>query len=107
MTHGEESAYREGATGYAENSSVHEKNRTVRTHSGQGHGLSNWLNFILCMILLVGSFYCFGLWISDSSAWLPFAIALVLYALTWLVPMSVLRSKTAKVSTGGKELTQL
>ncbi|WP_129662174.1 DUF1772 domain-containing protein [Rothia uropygialis] len=107
MTHGEESAFREGAADYAQNSEAYPSNQKVRSHSGEGHTVSNLLTFIFCMILLVASFYCFGLWISDSKAWLPFAIAIVLYGLTFMVPLNILRGKTAKDSPGGKELTQL
>ncbi|MFI8597773.1 DUF1772 domain-containing protein [Rothia koreensis] len=107
MTHGEESAFRHGASGPAQNSKQYRTNQKVRSHSGEGHLVTNLLNFVFCMILLVASFYCFGLWISDSKAWLPFAIAIVLYGLTFMVPLNILRSKTAKDSPSGKELTQL
>ncbi|WP_269929177.1 hypothetical protein [Kocuria massiliensis] len=106
MTHATESAFREEGQEYAENSEMRSENRKVRNHSGEGHLVSNLLFFIFCMILFVASLYCFGLWISDSKAWLPFAIAIVLYALTYLIPFQVLSSKTAKHSTHGKELTQ-
>lgn len=106
MTHATESAFREEGRDHAQNSETRRENRKVRNHSGEGHLASNLLFFIFCMILFVASLYCFGLWISDSKAWLPFAIAIALYALTYLIPFQMLSSKTAKRSTHGKELTQ-
>ncbi|MCT1366538.1 MULTISPECIES: hypothetical protein [Kocuria] len=104
MTHATESAFRREDQKPANSEASHPK---VRNHSGEGHLASNLVMFIFCMILLVASFYCFGLWISDSKAWLPFAIAIVLYGLTFLVPFQLLSSKTAKHSTSGKDITQL
>lgn len=91
------------------------RDQRIRTHSGEGRLVQNIVVFLLCLVPLLLAFWLFGLWQHNGDAdlfggtvpgWATFTAALVLYGLTWLIPFSLLGSKTAKRSTSGMELTQ-
>lgn len=77
-----------------------------RTHSGQGHMASNVLWFVICMVLLCGALVLFSYWISDPSSGNIFALGLVCYGLTFFIPLTLLRSATAKRTEGGMQVVE-
>ncbi|MCP3426850.1 hypothetical protein NBM05_12750 [Rothia sp. AR01] len=78
-----------------------------RYHSGQGHAAENIIVFVICMAALVGGFVLFGTWGMWDLALEPwmFALGLALSIGSFLVPLWVIRSKTASHSQHGKQLT--
>lgn len=65
-----------------------------RTHSGEGHLVSNLITFAVIMVIFLGSLYAFSL--ESVIGPIPaFAIGLGLFALAFFIPKQILgRSDT-------------
>lgn len=85
----------DGSTG------VGESGTGVRSYSGQGHLVSNLVFFVLCMVIMIGSFVAFASYPNSPLVWV---IGLVLYALSLLIPVGLLQNSTAKKAEGGRTI---
>ena len=74
---------------------------TVRSHSGQGRTVNNLVFLALCMAIMIGSFIAFASYPNSPLIWF---IGLGLYALALLIPVSILKTSTAKKAEGGRTL---
>ena len=74
---------------------------TVRSHSGQGRTVNNLVFLALCMAIMIGSFIAFASYPNSPLVWI---IGLGLYALALLIPVSILKTSTAKKAEGGRTL---
>lgn len=60
-----------------------------RSHSGEGHLVSNIVIFVLMMVLFLGAIVAFGL--EPQIGWIPaFAIGLTLFALAFFIPQQII-----------------
>ncbi|MFI7484294.1 hypothetical protein ACH9EU_17990 [Kocuria sp. M1R5S2] len=75
------------------------RGQDVRSFSGQGRTLNNLLFLAACMAIMIGSFWAFASYPDNPLVWV---IGLLLYGLALLVPVSLLRSSTAKRAEGGR-----
>ena len=65
-----------------------------RTHSGEGHLVSNLITFVVIMVIFLGSLYAFSLE-SVIGPIAAFAIGLGLFTLAFFIPKQILgRSDT-------------
>ena len=71
---------------------------TVRSHSGQGRTVNNFVFLALCMAIMIGSFIAFASYPNSPLIWI---VGLGLYALALLIPVSLLQNSTAKKAEGG------
>ena len=74
---------------------------TVRSHSGQGRTVNNLVFLALCMAIMIGSFIAFASYPNSPLIWF---IGLGLYALALLIPVSILKTSTAKKAEGGRTI---
>ncbi|MDY6050937.1 MAG: hypothetical protein SPI83_00790 [Rothia sp. (in: high G+C Gram-positive bacteria)] len=72
-------------------------------YSGTQELGSNIALFILCFVLLLGCLYTLGMY--PEGGWLWWTVAVLLYGLTFIVPLWILPSKTnEKQHLGGTDL---
>lgn len=72
---------------------------TVRSHSGQGRTVTNLAALLVCVVVMVGSFWAFASYPDSPTLWIA---GLLLYSLALLIPVSILRSSTATKVRGGR-----
>ena len=72
---------------------------TVRSHSGQGRTVNNFVFLALCMAIMIGSFIAFASYPNSPLIWI---LGLGLYALALLIPVGILQNSTAKKAFGGR-----
>ena len=71
----------------------------VLSYSGQGRTVTNLLLLLLCMGVMVGSFWAFASYPDSILIWM---VGLVLYAVALLIPVGILSTSTAKKAEGGR-----
>ena len=74
---------------------------TVRSHSGQGRTVNNFVFLVLCMAIMIGSFIAFASYPNSPLIWI---LGLGLYALALLIPVGILQNSTAKKAFGGRTI---
>ena len=74
---------------------------TVRSHSGQGSTVNNFVFLVLCMAIMIGSFIAFASYPNSPLIWF---VGLGLYALALLIPVGILQNSTAKKAEGGRTI---
>lgn len=79
-----------------------ERNGTPQ-YSGTKELGSNIALFVLCFVLLLGCLYTLGMY--PEGGWVWWMVAVLLYGVTFLIPLWILPSKTnERVHTGGSDL---
>lgn len=74
----------------------------VHTHSGSGRLAENLTVFIVLFAILCGAIVCFSFWTRDIDSLPIFLLGLLCYVVTFVTPLWLLNSKTARAAkTGG------
>ncbi|NKE09406.1 MULTISPECIES: hypothetical protein [Kocuria] len=74
--------------------------RTIRRYSGEGQGVANFVLWLVPVVAILASFWLFTM---PENWW--FVVGILIYGAALMIPTLIVAGKTAKHSTGGRELT--